>query len=528
MNTRTAPTILNVNDHEQTRYVVTRMLKLAGFSVIEAASGEQALRLAERKPDLVVLDVKLPDISGLEVCRMLKSRPETASIYILHTSATFVTAERKIAGLDSGADGYLTHPFEPAELIATVKSLLRLKAAEEGLRERARDLVEADRRKDEFLAMLAHELRNPLSAISAATSLLGPTRTDPARFDRTRRVIERQTKQLARLVDDLLDVSRVTQGKINLQQTLCDLRAIVRDEIEAARPSSERRRQKIVLEESREPVVVCGDRTRLHQVVANLIDNAGKYSPEGSRIEVSVGHAVSRRGARARLVVRDHGKGIGADFLPRVFDLFAQEGAALDRTRGGMGIGLTMAKRLVELHGGELYVRSDGIGKGTEVELVLPHVDGEPETRPTPVGPPPSSANGVRVLVVEDNDDARDTLCELLALHGHRVECASDGQNGLALALSCSFDVAVIDVGLPLLDGYELAARLRASGCRAYLIALTGYGSAEQQARALRSGFDLHFAKPVDGVALLHSIALCANVERNARSEPQMEASSQR
>src|SRR5688572_4526927 len=199
-----AGTILNVNDHEPTRYLVTRILTMAGFRTIEAGTGEAALRLTlERQPDLVILDIKLPDLSGLEVCRMLKSRPETASIFILQTSATFVSTERKVAGLDSGADGYLAHPFEPAELIATINSLLRLKAAEGALRQRADMLLEESRRKDEFLAMLAHELRNPLGAMTNGVELLERVAPDKQRLLVVRDMLRRQCRHLARLIDDL-------------------------------------------------------------------------------------------------------------------------------------------------------------------------------------------------------------------------------------------------------------------------------------------------------------------------------------
>src|SRR5262245_24317662 len=270
--------ILHVNGHEETRSMVARRLELAGFSVIDAATGAEALRKARAEnPDVMILDVKLPDMSGLEVCRLLKASLDTASICVLQTDATFVTDE-KVEGLESGADGYLTHPFEPAELIATVHALLRIRTAECELRRRADALLDADRRKDEFLAMLAHELRNPLAAISTALPLLRRYCGEPDRFDGIAAVVERQTRHLARLIDDLLDVSRFTRGKIELRREVLDLRSPLSEAVAASRGHYASRDQQLTLKMSRDPLWTTADSARMQQVFANLLDNASKYS----------------------------------------------------------------------------------------------------------------------------------------------------------------------------------------------------------------------------------------------------------
>ena len=508
--------ILNVNDHEQTRYMCTRMLKLAGFEVIEAATGEEALMQARgRHPDIIVLDVKLPDMSGFEVCRLIKSATETSSICVLQTSATFVTVDKKIEGLESGADAYLTHPFEPAELIATVHALLRIRAAERELRRRADALVEADKRKDEFLAMLAHELRNPLAAITTAMPLLRKYCAEPRnsdRFDGIAAVIERQSRHLARLIDDLLDVSRFSRGMIELRRSTIDLRQPLADAVAACRAVFASREQGLETHFPDDPQWTIADAARLQQVFANLLDNASKYSERGTRVRVDM-TADLRDGLRvARIVVRDQGLGIEPSVLPHVFELFVQADHSLERTRGGMGIGLTLVKKLVELHGGDVIARSDGLGKGSEFELRLPLTAAPEIAEPMPrVERVERAAERRSILVVEDNADAREMLQAVLEIAGHRVEVARDGLTGVERALAGGHDLAIVDIGLPGLNGYEVAQRIRAGldGRRPplYLIALTGYGGREQRDRAIGAGFDVHIVKPVNPDTLLRLIS---------------------
>jgi signal transduction histidine kinase len=508
--------ILNVNDHEQTRYMCTRMLKLAGFEVIEAATGEEALLQARgRNPDIIVLDVKLPDMSGFEVCRLIKSATKTQSICVLQTSATFVTVEKKIEGLDSGADAYLTHPFEPAELIATVHALLRIRAAERELRRRADALLEADKRKDEFLAMLAHELRNPMAAITTAMPLLRKYCDEPERFDGIAGVVERQSRHLARLIDDLLDVSRFSRGKIDLRRSTIDLRHPLADAVAASRAVFAARDQELEVHVTDDPQWMIADAARLQQVFSNLLDNASKYSERGTRVTVEMSRDVVESRPLARIVVRDEGIGIEPSVMPHVFELFVQADHSLERTRGGMGIGLTLVKRLIELHGGEVLARSEGLGKGSEFELRLP-LSAAPSPSPIDprsrieridaVEPEPRS-----ILLVEDNADAREMLQAVLEVAGHKVEVARDGLTGVERALAGAHDLAIVDIGLPGLNGYEVAQRIRAArnGARRplYLIALTGYGGNDQRDRAIGAGFDVHLVKPINPDALLRLIS---------------------
>ncbi len=505
-NTRAGATILNVNDHEQTRYLVTRMLSMAGFKVIEAGTGEEALRKAAvAQPDLVVLDIKLPDISGLEVCRMLKSRTN-ASTFVLQTSATFVTSERKVAGLESGADGYLTHPFEPPELIATIDSLLRLKHAEEALRQRADDLVVADRRKDEFLAMLAHELRNPLAAIAGTVPLLDTARTNDVLFGKLRDILSRQSRHLARLIDDLLDVSRMTRNKIQLKKERCDTRCLVVEATQALKTRLDAKQQTVVLD-IQAGLAVDADCTRLSQIFCNLIDNASKYSGKGAEIRLST--SSRSRGGRHFVVLRveDDGVGIEPHFLPQVFDLFAQADESLERSRGGLGIGLTLVRRLAELHGGHVTAHSDGAGQGSAFEVWLPEVPA-----PAAVAAAKVTEEAPRrrsILIIEDNVDAAEMLQEFLRSVGHDVDVVHDGLSGVEAAVAGTHDIGIVDIGLPALNGYEVAQRLRADERTKgmSLVALTGYGSPEQHERALAAGFDHHVLKPVDPSNLLRLLA---------------------
>jgi signal transduction histidine kinase len=492
-------TILNVNDDDATRYLSTRTLRMAGYHVLEAATGEEALKLAvQERPDVVVLDVKLPDISGYEVCKRLRAQPHTASIAVMHTSATFVTPDKKVRGLEGGADAYLTEPFEGEELIATVRSLLRMRRAEQDLRRRAEHLTEADRRKDLFLAMLAHELRNPLAAITTAVSILERRATVEAKDARMVSIIQRQTNHLARLVDDLLDVSRLTRGKVELRQARVDLRGVLEQVLTVFRPQAESKQLELESSLPAVPLWMEADTTRLVQVFTNLLDNALKYTNEGGSISVKAERLVSEDGsASTRVRVKDTGIGIRAEILPSVFELFSQADESLERTRGGLGIGLTLVHNLVEMHGGRVEAHSEGPGRGAEFVVWLPLLpqvaDAEQE-----VVLPELVKRRRHILLVEDNSDARQTLQELLETWGHRVEVAADGLRGLELAVQRTPEVALVDIGLPGLDGYRVAEELRAKMGRGIrLVALTGYGGTDDHTRARAAGFDLHLVKPV-------------------------------
>ncbi|HEX6243167.1 MAG TPA: response regulator [Polyangiales bacterium] len=497
--------ILNVNDNEVARYLVTTILQRAGFQVIEAANGRQALdRVEDRRPDLVVLDVQLPDISGLEVCAQIRKSPAVASIKVLHTSATHINVDSKVMALRGGADGYLTQPFESEELVATIDALLRLSRTEEELRATAEQLREADRRKNEFLAMLAHELRNPLAAIWAALPVLERHAPHDEVEAKARHVLERQSGQLKRLIDDLLDVARVTQGKIELRQESVELTRLLAQVIDnVQRTSVARRKQRVVVDLGPDPVYVRGDSLRLEQVFANVLDNASKYTQEEGSIWDTLGCDKLDGASKAVVEVRDNGMGMAPETLPQIFSLFAQADVPLARSTGGLGIGLTLVRRLVELHGGWVSAASEGLGKGSTLRVSLPALARDaraPSVR--------KSAAELRrdvprrVLVVEDNEDLQTLTVDQLRGWGHEVNCASDGREGFAKFTEWRPEVALIDIGLPGVDGFELARQIRALNGEAYLIAMTGYSSRDKRSLAIECGCDQVLVKPVEASRL--------------------------
>jgi PAS domain S-box-containing protein len=359
-------------------------------------------------------------------------------------------------------------------------------------------LREADRRKDEFLAMLAHELRNPLAPITSSVQVLNLLGPRDGRLQDARDTIDRQVRHLARLVDDLLDVSRLSTGKVKLQKTPVELAVVLARAAETSRPLIDSRRHELTVAVPDESVWVDADPTRLAQVVANLLNNAAKYTEEGGRI----GLAVEREGSEAVVRVRDNGVGIPAEMLGQVFDLFTQVDRGLDRAQGGLGIGLTLVRSLAEMHGGRVTAHSDGAGRGSEFVLRLPALP-EPPRPAEPRGPRPAGRTQApprRVLVVDDNVDAAESLAVFLRATGHEVHTAYDGRAALRQAEALGPEVVVLDIGLPGMDGYEVARRLRQQeGLKQpFLVALTGYGQDEDRRRSAAAGFDVHLVKPAD------------------------------
>jgi signal transduction histidine kinase/ActR/RegA family two-component response regulator len=367
------------------------------------------------------------------------------------------------------------------------------KQVEADLRGKVTELADADRRKNEFLAMLGHELRNPLSAVLNAITAAD---LDESRRDRAIDIARRQTAQLARLVDDLLDVARITQGRIALRKKTVGAVDIAEQAVEQNRGAAEARRQRLVIiapPESR-AIRVDVDPARMQQVISNLIQNASKFTPARGRIEVTV----RRQGADVAIRVRDTGIGIAPEMLPRVFDLFAQGDVAMDRSQGGLGIGLTLVKQLVTMHGGRVEARSEGLGAGSEFEISLPIMGNS--VKDTPLENAPTGRGSSRVLIVEDNADAAESLQMLLELLGHQVRVAHDGFVALDILAENTFEAVLVDIGLPAMDGYTLARHIRALPAteKIRLVALTGYGQDEDRRRALAAGFDHHIVKPVD------------------------------
>jgi PAS domain S-box-containing protein len=365
------------------------------------------------------------------------------------------------------------------------------KRAEEALRL-------ADQRKDEFLAMLAHELRNPLAPIGSAAAMLGLAYAGDARVRHVGEIIGRQVAHMTRLVNDLLDVSRVTSGLVTIQRERVDLRTIANEAVEQIRPLALARAQQLESSVPDQPVWLHCDQTRLVQVVTNLLNNSVKYTPKGGSIRLTLGVA----DGMADLRVRDNGAGISADLMPDIFELFTQGKRTLDRAEGGLGLGLALARKLVELHGGTLTAISAGEGKGSEFSARLP-LDTEQPAAAGPLVPDASAvSSSLRLLIVDDNADAADSLAMLLEVAGHRPSTAYSARSALELSGADRFDAMMLDLGMPDIDGYELAERLRAAGTACPLIAVTGYGQERDKRHTRAAGFSAHLVKPIDADAL--------------------------
>ena len=385
------------------------------------------------------------------------------------------------------------------EWVGTLIDVTERRAMERELRQRAEELAAADRRKDEFLAMLGHELRNPLAPMINALGILRARGMAGPHGERMRDLLERQVRHLARLVDDLLEVSRITRGEILLRRERVDLGAVVARAAETVRPVLEERRHELVVRLPGERLVTDADAVRLDQVVVNLLNNAAKYTEPGGHIELRA----ERHDDEAVLIVEDDGIGMDAELLQHVFELFTQGSRSLDRSQGGLGIGLTLVRRIVELHGGTVEAHSEGVGKGSRLVVRLPLVGGE-ELALTAAQSFAVEEGRLLVLVVEDNRDAAETLVELLRLEGYGATVAADGPAALAAARELRPDVALLDLGLPGIDGFEVARRLRAMPDLGdlTLIALSGYGREEDRVRSREAGMDHHLVKPVDLEAL--------------------------
>ncbi|HEX8522481.1 MAG TPA: ATP-binding protein [Tepidisphaeraceae bacterium] len=394
----------------------------------------------------------------------------------------------------------LDRPLRIVTLISTVQTAIRARRRQYEVRNLLDDARDAIRHRDEFLAMLGHELRNPLAAISTSMSVLDASNPPADQFEEEQRqIVIRQANHLSRLVDDLLDVSRIISSKISLQRRPVDLCQIATRALEAVQPQVRNQRHETEFTAPKCPLMINADPVRIEQVVTNLLTNAIKYTPSGGHIALTVG----AKDQKAILRVRDDGLGMAPELLPHVFELFTQAERSLDRSQGGLGIGLTLVKRLIELHEGTVSAHSDGIGHGSEFTIALPMCADVPiqETVARPAAP--RNGKSHRILLIEDHADARRALQRLLQLWGHTVEIAEDGQVGVDLASSIKPEIALVDIGLPGLDGYQVAREIRSRlGTSIRLIALTGYGQPDDHARTKAAGFDVHLVKPVDAQLL--------------------------
>jgi signal transduction histidine kinase len=494
MAANTPALVLVVDDSEPGRYVAVRTLRNAGFRTIEAATGREALELADReKPDLVLLDIRLPDIDGFEVCKQLRKNTSLPSLAIVQMSATFEAAEYRVRALEGGADTFLPDPIDPTVLVATVRAMLRLRHAEQQLRE-------FDRRKDEFLATVAHELRNPLAPLRHCVEWLEQSPDKAAALQACLPIMRRQSDHLVRLVDDLADMSRITQNKLTLRLGSVDVLQVLRSAIEEHRAELESKEQALDLDVPDHPVTLAGDAVRLSQVFGNLLANAIRYTPDGGRISI----AVRESDEEATLTFADTGEGIDPKDLGRIFELFVQ--VAPHRT--GLGIGLALVHRIVQMHGGSIAASSPGRGAGSTFTVRLPL--GAPEftdderrdavqfresVRPNKKKP---AAVPQRVLVVDDNVDAADSLAQLLQSMDRSVRVAYRGDDAVTAYTEFSPDVVFMDINMPGIDGLEAIAKIREvpGGAGTMICTLSGHGRGHAK-RAFEAGADGHLVKPI-------------------------------
>jgi signal transduction histidine kinase len=517
---QTQATVLVVDDNPATRYSTGRVLRKAGFAVIEAGTGGEALQQSLQGPDLIILDVNLPDIDGFEVCRRLRAQPITARTPVVHLSATFVDTANQVQGFESGADGYITHPVEPPVLVATVNAFLRTRRAEDAARiaeaDRERLLAseraaraEAERAnniKDEFLAALSHELRTPLNAIVGWAAVLKRRipRGDPD-IVRSVEAIERNARLQTQLIADLLDVSRITSGKLVLNREWFDPAETIDISVGGLQDTARARGVRIQTELHAVPNVHW-DPARFQQVIWNLLDNAVKFSDPGGTVVVRL----TATDDAVEFSVADQGRGISPEFLPHIFERFRQENSGSSRPHGGLGLGLAIVKSLVDVHGAAITAESAGPRQGTIFTVHMP-LASDAQTLPAAPNEIPSyNLKALRVLIVEDDEDARDLISGVFQ-EAHALVCAtSNVVAALEQVERFAPQLLVSDLGIPGQDGYDLIRQVRAAGHPPSLlpaIALTAFGRDEDRAKALQAGYQYHVMKPVEPHQILRIAA---------------------
>jgi signal transduction histidine kinase len=527
--------ILVVDDNDTNLIAIEAALQPLERTLVLARSGNEALQhLLEQDFALIILDVAMPGMDGFDTARMVRSRARNRATPIIFVTGLAWQDEEILHAYELGAVDFLVKPIRSEVLRAKAGvfiqlqdrtrelhdkgeelrkaqvraherelSMQRERFESEVLEHQNRQLAETDRRKDEFLAILAHELRNPLQPLLTAVEVLAAEENKPVP-PRVRGIIERQVQSIARLVDDLLDVARFQTGKLELRREPVDLGKLVEEAVSESRPAAAARKHDLSVGGRGDSPMVFGDPVRLVQVISNLLSNAIKYTDPGGRIGVEWGS----QGNEAFIRVTDTGKGVSENLLPRIFDMFVQE-RVTGSGAGGLGLGLGLAKRLVELHGGRMQARSAGPGTGATFEVQLPIADratlqnfqaqGE-DTAPV--------LRPLRAVVVDDAADLRELVADLLRMKGHEVTACEDGASAVRVIRAQRPDVALIDIGLPLMDGYEVARTLRKElpiGT-VRLIAMTGYGQATDRAAALEAGFDAHIVKPASADKIMRAI----------------------
>lgn len=495
--------ILIVDDLPEKLLVYRTVLEELDQNIICAHSGEEALKLVlQRDFAVILLDVNMPGMDGFETASLIRQRRKSSRTPIIFLTA-FVDDVHAAQGYASGAVDYLLTPVMPEVLKAKVRVFIELHQmrqqaalqAEEHARRKTAE--ESDRRKDAFLGMLAHELRNPLGPIRNAIHLLQQMPAPDKQVLQLRGVIDRQIAHMTKLVDDLLDSTRLASGKILLRKERCDLARIALHTIEDYRSIFEAGQLKLTVNFPDHPVWVDGDVTRLQQMIGNLLHNAQKFTNPGG--EVSIRLCMDDEENNALIEVRDTGIGIEEKMLSSIFEVFQQAEQGLDRTRGGLGLGLALVKGLAGLHNGTVSAISAGLGMGAAFTLSLPLEATQEDSAAEPAA---DNAENVRhrILIIEDSQDAAETTSMILAREGHEVRIAGTGVQGLAEAHEFNPDVILCDIGLPGIDGYQVVRRLREDPALSgiYVIALTGYGREKDRQMAQEAGFDEHMTKPID------------------------------
>jgi signal transduction histidine kinase len=509
---------LIVDDRPENLLSLEALLRRDGLQFLKANSGVEALELLlQHEVALALLDVQMPEMDGFELAETMRGNERTRRIPIIFLTAGIGDRNRRFRGYEAGAVDYLEKPLEPDALrskcdvffelfrqrqqIAAQRDRLAATAEENSRllkesRRYAAALKEADQRKDEFLATLAHELRNPLAPLSNSLSLLASGKAPLRVRDQALGLMDRQVKQMVRLVDDLMDVARITRGKIVLKRQRVELSDVLRSAVEISQPLIEEFNHTLVTDFPAQPVWFDADLTRLAQIFSNLLNNAAKYSEPGKEIrfsaEVADGFATVR--------IRDQGIGMAPETMARIFDMFAQADQSLERAYGGLGVGLTLVKALVEMHGGTISAWSGGVGKGSEFAVRLPLVEDttvteeQSETRNAD-----APAGGLRIMIVEDNEALAQTTGWMVEMIGHDYKIAHNAQEAMALSKDYLPDVIMMDIGLPGMNGYDLCAAMKPESHlkNTVFVAQTGWGQDEHRQRARDAGFDHHLVKPV-------------------------------
>ncbi len=498
----TAVSFLLVDDLEENLLSLEALLRRDGLTLLKARSGDEALELLLRHDvALALVDVQMPGLNGFELAELMRGNERTRHVPIIFLTAGTTDRQRRFQGYEAGAVDFIYKPIEPDILRSKADVFFELyrqrqqiASQRDVLKAQSEALREADRLKDEFLATLAHELRNPLAPIRHGLDLLRRRSGDPGTIP-IQDMMDRQLTHLVRLIDDLLDVARVSQGKIDLRRQRVQVTEVIRAAVESSRPLMDSARHTLSVDVPETPIWLDGDATRLAQIVGNLLNNAAKYTPDEGRIDL----AVRASGDAVTISVIDNGLGIAPEMLPQLFQLFAQAEHSMDRARGGLGIGLALVKQLVTLHGGRVDAKSAGVGRGSEFNIHLPLGSPLHETQPLPEPQQPSSEHPLKVLVVDDNEEVAQTTGWMLEEIGHDYRLIHDGRHALDAAREFRPDVILLDIGLPVMDGYAVCRALRQEEDfkTIPIIAQTGWGQDRDKALASEAGFNHHLVKPV-------------------------------